>query len=271
MRKEKRYSLYECLDCGIWFSPFSDSLEVDNSTYINILNPDSQLRISECMTLEAITRSQPAKVLEIGAGFGVLARTVQAGCFEVEYSILEDCQPLQETLKSYGFKVYPKPSELPENYFDILVAHHVLEHFSDPRQFFGILNQCGKSVHRVCLAFPNRDNFLTRRGFYPDLNLPDHRFYYSLNEVEQIAAQYGYCVKEKRTIQKGRLLLDLRSAHYNRFRDNLDLFKSTIGELEAELAKLDGNRNLIHKIESDIEALCLGTEAYLVLERNCMM
>ena len=260
--------MHECLDCGIWYSPASDEQSVDNSTYINILSEDSYLRVSEKRTLDFMAKDGIHKVLEIGAGFGILARQAKVNYPDIQYNILEDCKPLQEKLRGYGFHVFQNPADVPAEFFDLIVAHHVLEHFSDPSQFFKILHQSGDIGHRVCLAFPNRDNYLTRRGFYPDLNLPDHRFYYSISEVQKLASQYDYTVIQKDTIQEGRLIWDLHSAYYNRLRGSLELFKAVFPGLETELAEFKNDRATVEKIEKEIEELGLGTEAYLVLEKT---
>lgn len=98
--------------------------------------------------------------------------------------------------------------------------------------------------------------------------LPDHRYYYSINEVQKIFEAQGYKTMEKKTLQTGRLIPDLKGALYNQTRENLSIFRHIFPQIESDLEQLKTQTNLIQAIEKKIEQLNLGTESYLVFTKQ---
>ena len=263
-REGLRFELHSCQSCGLWFSPKEDLQHVDQLSYYASEDFQPPLRESARLCLDHLTQNTVGSILEFGPGGGTLFRHLKKISPQTLYHIVDQSSRVRDYFDSKGVQTFSSAYESKGQY-DAILAHHVIEHFQDIGNFFRQCHHAGKERHYLYLSFPNKDNFFCQRGYYPDLNLPDHRFYYSLNEVAKICESYGYEVLQARTIQIDRLKDDVRSCMYNHLRGNLNHFKTAYPDLLQKLEAMPEKAQ--RTIETAIEKQGLGTEAYLLARK----
>ena len=259
----RRFSLYECLDCSVWFSPAEDFYLVANDDYQEVfLKAERQLAAERRFEIvETIDLKSFTKIVEIGCSLGDVLKMVRDRYPNATVCGLEDSLKMSEYVRERGLQCYSSAAEVPFK-ADLIYANHVFEHFKHPDDFFRILKTLGESSFEVRITFPNKDNFFIKKGLFPDLHLPQNRFYYSLEQVKKIFIKQGFEILEARTLEKNRFADNLRQCLYNLLREDLGLFKQVIESLSNSLEiKIKGEN--IRDIEHYIEAMDLGSEGLI--------
>ena len=93
----------------------------------------------------AHARAQPARILDIGAGFGHVLHALGEQYPAAAKVALESSEGCQRHLRSLGIHVVDHPlssfSSTPEDPFDVIVLSHTLEHFLEPRAILSALRE----------------------------------------------------------------------------------------------------------------------------------
>lgn len=74
-------------------------------------------------------------LLDIGAGSGHILRCIRKEMPEVKIDCIEGDQDASKYLQLQGFRVFPKLSDLAQDYYDSIIMIEVLEHINDPITF----------------------------------------------------------------------------------------------------------------------------------------
>ncbi|MCJ8344391.1 class I SAM-dependent methyltransferase [bacterium] len=260
--KGHRYSLHECLDCGFWFSPTRDAQTIDYKSYDQNLESRDEDYIAKRYfdKLRHIEFSKYQSVIEIGCARGHFINLIKKSHPHLEVGGLELNEKMCAIARTSGIDCFQSPQEH-QGKFDLILANHVIEHFDHPFEFIDIFRQLGHKKHAVVLNFPNKDNIWTKRGLYPDLHVPFHRFYYSVKEITKLLIKEGYTILEAGSTEDGRYLENLKQSRYNHFRGDLGLFKHVASNFESWDSKLDQTN--ISKIEEELGKKDLGSEAFI--------
>jgi 2-polyprenyl-3-methyl-5-hydroxy-6-metoxy-1,4-benzoquinol methylase len=101
-------------------------------------------------------KSSP-KILEIGCGVGGFSRNFEQGC---EYWGVEPYANAAKEAESILFKVFPVDydtarSELPQNYFDLIILNDVIEHIDKTNDFIQSLKFLLKQEGLILGSIPN--------------------------------------------------------------------------------------------------------------------
>mgnify|MGYP003342891355 FL=1 len=248
----RRFSLYECLDCSIWFSPAEDFYFVTNDDYQEVfLKAERQLAAERRFEIvETIDLKRFTKIVEIGCSLGDVLKMVRDKHPNAELCGLEDSLKMSEYVRERGLQCFSSASEVPFK-ADLVYANHVFEHFKHPNDFFRILKTLGESSFEVRITFPNKDNFFIKKGLFPDLHLPQHRFYYSLDQVKKIFIKQGFEILEAKTLEKNRFADNLRQCLYNLFREDLGLYKQVTESLsDRKSTRLNSSHSSVSRMPS---------------------
>ena len=142
-------SVIECIQCGqlrTYPEPSPEALEIEysqlNEKYSTGFMEDEQRqklwgRFSNGILDEISPFSNNnGKLLDVGCQFGELLFLAKKLGYEADG--LEINQGNVDYVRSQGFKVYPtilEEANIPDNYYDVIVASQVLEHVPTPKQF----------------------------------------------------------------------------------------------------------------------------------------
>lgn len=162
-----------CSCCDMIYKDFQLISEFDESYWGKVKDPDGNVRdkakevkhkidcnIDEIKFLNK-TYPQGGKIIDIGAGLGHLLSGFQDkwDCYGVEIS--EYCQNFMT--EHYPFIKQVKTEDIPDNYFDVIYSHHVIEHMENPmvelEESYRILKQGGHMI----VVTPNIESWVARR------------------------------------------------------------------------------------------------------------
>lgn len=264
----KTYWMHLCVPCDLWFSPIKDFESVNNDQYFHQFEGIEDSRIEQArIRLDQIRKHfdlHQKSVLEIGCAYGDLLGVIKQEYSSCSVQGLEDSQKLCEHNQNNGLPCNPEISQIEVGSVDLVVANHVIEHFQTIDDFFSILNHAGRRTHEVFISLPNRKNYWVLKGLIPDLHVPFHRYYYTLNQILTQFQNRGYTVLEARTVEAGRAKANLTQAFYNQYRSDLDTFKK---EYPQRLEELENIKNW-EELERQIEAAELGSETLIYVRTS---
>lgn len=263
----KRFYQWMCEDCHIWFSPAEDFGEVCNDHYKSVFeNSDrvssTQLRFEKVMGLD-LTRFD--SILEIGCGLGDLLHQIRSNYGTLKLAGLDASQQMVDYMKASGLDASSDPTYFTEQ-FELIIGHHVVEHFEGLQKFEEIIGLLSKSGTIIQLTFPNRANWMQDCGLLPDLHLPMHRFYYQSEDLVTYFQSRNYSILDMSTNETRRLIPNLKQAVYNHLRGNLALFREVYNEIIESIDAIPLAR--VTELEKEIAMQNLGSECCLLIEVN---
>jgi len=213
LRHNIKRNVFKCKSCGL---VFLEPKELDFKDYYNkeyrklytpvigkalsskqvfdIYLPFQQKRIDEIKEI----LNKGMRVLEIGcsAGFFLYAlKNHVKECVGIEFN-KEDAKFVNEEL---GIKVYTESIEntgIPQNYFDIVIMHFVLEHLNDPIKFLKTISKYLKDSGYIYIKVPNiQDSLLSvyHVKAYSDFWFREpHIYYFSSKTLLKVVGEAGF-------------------------------------------------------------------------------
>jgi 2-polyprenyl-3-methyl-5-hydroxy-6-metoxy-1,4-benzoquinol methylase len=179
-------TLYKCKNCKFeFFYPiiygtpaFYSELEL-KTNYYESDKWDFSIALQKALEIKG-------KILEIGSGPGNFLKKCNDNgieCYGTEYN-----DNAFEKAKKAGIKMIKSVDmNLYHNYFDAVFSFHVLEHVSNPMDFFEFHIKMIKKGGKICISVPNQDGPIS----YIDpciMNMPPHHLTrWSLNSFKEAA------------------------------------------------------------------------------------
>jgi SAM-dependent methyltransferase len=147
--------------------------------------------------------SAHSKILEIGCGRGILLKALsQLGheCHGIERSRLAAAR----AQRTPGIEVYAKPLEqckLPENYFDLVIFWHVLEHLENPAETLHQVSKLLRPGGMLIIEVPNLSSLQSRvfGKHWLHLDLERHLFHFSAGGLSKLLETCGFHQASLRT------------------------------------------------------------------------
>jgi 2-polyprenyl-3-methyl-5-hydroxy-6-metoxy-1,4-benzoquinol methylase len=138
----------------------------------------------------------PGRILEIGCGRGILLKALsQLGheCQGIERSNLAATR----AQNTPGIRVYTTPLEqcqLPENYFDLVIFWHVLEHLENPADTLSRVSQLLRPGGWLIIEVPNLSSLQSELfgKHWLHLDLERHLFHFSSSGLNKLLETYGF-------------------------------------------------------------------------------
>ena len=219
-----RFELYKCRDCGLVFvhpqpsdaelvkyypknyysySPAAPNAGLKNKIIRYIKDPFRIFYIALYVKIFHFDRGLHAvsggRILDVGCGSGdFLVKFRQRGmnCFGVETD-----SAAVEKAKARGLKVSLgalESAEFEDDYFDIIVVHHVLEHTRDPRATLGEIKRILKPSGTLVVAVPNTESlcFWIFRSYWSQLDVPRHLYSFSKSTLSSYLRAVGFKIKK---------------------------------------------------------------------------
>ena len=196
--------IVECKNCSlksVYPIPDEKELEEYNKNYFLNAHNDLKLKTLEETYFNCIAKCRVNflkksikkkldfnNVLEIGPGKGHFYENLKKNFKNINYSVLETDLGSQKILKEKNIKVYSKYEDLSENYFDLIIFSHVLEHVSNPNFFLKKIYKFLKKNGIIFLEIPCLDYI------YKDLIEP-HIFFYDKNSLSSLLSKNNFDIQ----------------------------------------------------------------------------
>lgn len=170
-----------------------------NSTgYSNYSILDKDLKLEAEKKLKIIKQFiKNGRLLDIGCGYGHFLMSARNDGYKVEgFDISKDAI---NKLISHGIKgkVGKSINSLPNEYFDIITAWDVVEHFTDPKTSFQAISKLQRANSYLFITTPNINNWNAKifgKYWYGYKRIPEHLFFYSEKHIKVFLEKSGYNV-----------------------------------------------------------------------------
>jgi 2-polyprenyl-3-methyl-5-hydroxy-6-metoxy-1,4-benzoquinol methylase len=197
----KSYDLVECLECKTWFTkPEPDSGELSRHYASNyafnvhlLVNREKLTRARGLIRATKIFEAH-TKVLEIGTGGGELASEMAKQTKLVHGCELDSASTQRANLypgvdiECLDVEEYCKG--LNQEYYDVAVFSHTLEHFLNPLSVLEKIKPSLTKSAKICIVMPNRNAspriFKKKWGYW---QVPIHVTHHSLESVTNLCKE----------------------------------------------------------------------------------
>ena len=174
--------------------------------------------------VQQATGLQKGSLLDIGAGTGAFAHTMQQAGWQV--TALEP----DETARKNAEKNYKLQLQLPEqlyslqpNSFHAITLWHVLEHVHDLHRYLQTFQQILKGNGTLMIAVPNYTSF--DAGYYKEYwaayDVPRHLYHFSPESMQQLLQQYGFRIRRMKPMPFDSFYVSMLSEQYKNGKNNL--------------------------------------------------
>lgn len=181
------------------------------------------------------------RVLDIGAGYGVLEETLRAAYPYAELFAVEPDPKAQSSLHRMGVRTASDLTAFKGQTFDLLILSHVLEHMNRPVSYLQSLQAFCHETSVLFIEVPHEDHLFK-------VNLEPHALFFAPASLSRILSQAGCGIAALATCgahrgnQKNRnRLIDLRQRIVARipFREPLKRLKRRFLEPKRPILKGD--------------------------------
>lgn len=172
------------------------------------------------------------KILDIGCGAGdtlLLLKKLGWHTYGVDMDAHAIANAKKNGLKNVNLGTYKHLRTYPDNYFDAIRLHHVIEHIDNPGLCLELIRKKLKKNGELVIGTPNADSIVAVlfKSYWYNLDIPRHLFLFSPKTLASFAVKKGYSVEKVEYCQAGGI----------------------IGSIEYFLDSIFQTRlNLIHKI-----------------------
>ena len=147
-------------------------------------------------------RKLPANFLDVGCATGAKAQTFIDDFPKWKFFGVEpDAQAAKIAATVPGLTVshgFLKGTHYPDNFFDVVLFHHVLEHTLDPRGDIEENHRILKPGGRLIVVVPNYASFAAKffGKYWRHLDIPRHLFHFRKQDLKNLLDDVGFDIKE---------------------------------------------------------------------------
>lgn len=150
------------------------------------------------------TKNQKGKLLDIGAGTGAFAYTMQQNGWQIT-ALEPDEVATEVALTKYKLVLQPLENfySLPKHQYNAITLWHVLEHVHDLQGYFKKFSELLATNGKLFIAVPNYTSFDAEwfKEFWAAYDVPRHLYHFSPKSMQQLADLHGFTiVKQKRML-----------------------------------------------------------------------
>jgi len=140
-------------------------------------------------------------VLDVGCATGALLESLRARGWRVTGVEISAGAGYAQEKRNLDIKTVPlEECNFPSNYFDVVLASHLIEHLNDPCSFLTEVRRILKSTGRVFITTPNISGFQARLyGGRWRSAIFDHLYLFSIRTLTKLLRSTGFKVKKIRT------------------------------------------------------------------------
>jgi SAM-dependent methyltransferase len=145
-------------------------MAVQEAKAIRLGHPSYVWRSGQDRRLELIRQHvalENRRILDVGCGLGMYVRQMRRFSSEV-YGVDVDPEKVAAASRTLP-NIFTAPAEalpFPDDYFDVILLHEVIEHVEDDRQTIREAYRCVRPGGHIVIYAPNRLYFFETHGFY---------------------------------------------------------------------------------------------------------
>ena len=171
-----------------------------------------------------ITKKSAGKLLDVGAGTGAFAHTMQQAGWQVT-GLEPDELARVNAFNNYGLTLdtLERLPSLPAAAFDAITLWHVLEHVHD---LHGYLRNFYKLLHKdgvLIIAVPNYQSYDAEvyQNCWAAYDVPRHLYHFSAKSMENLLQSHGFTTEELKPMWFDSFYVSMLSEKYMRNHGNL--------------------------------------------------
>ncbi len=188
---------------------FYDRYHLKNQAYSKIIarNNFTYWYILQTLHQPLLKQLKNYSVLDVGCGVGTLALYLAQHCqsvlgIDISERAIGIANQAKKSTASNNLQFKQAMLKKFANTFNLILCTEVIEHVPNPQQFVKLLVTNLQPKGWLLLTTPNRDNWLTRIGYYKKFDQAvGHLRRYSVSEITQLLTAHGLQVKQVRTVE----------------------------------------------------------------------
>ncbi len=231
---KEKFQVWQCAECMLRFTQDVPSKKnigayYQSAEYISHSNTSKGLinklyhavrsftLQSKRKLIEKYTGSQNGNLLDIGAGTGAFALTMQKANWNVT-ALEPDATARTNAKKDFGIELQPSENlfTLNKNSFDVITLWHVLEHVHDLHNYIQTFFSLLKDDGMLLIAVPNYTSYDANEyaEFWAAYDVPRHLYHFSPQSMKTLLQQHNFKLKKVKPMWFDSYYVSLLSEQY---------------------------------------------------------
>jgi 2-polyprenyl-3-methyl-5-hydroxy-6-metoxy-1,4-benzoquinol methylase len=236
----KSFEVWQCANCTFRFTqqvPDAAHIGVYYQSENYISHSDTQKGLvntlyhrvrkftlkTKAALVKKVTGLAQGNLLDVGAGTGAFAHTMQQGGWHLT-ALEPDDTARQNALSNYKIQLDEpvKLFSLPGSQFDAITMWHVLEHVHDLAGYLERFKIILKPDGRLIVAVPNHTSHdaAVYQQFWAAYDVPRHLYHFSPESMKQLLSKHGFVVEKMKPMWFDSFYVSMLSEKYKNGRSN---------------------------------------------------
>ncbi len=188
--------------------------------------------------MQEVTRKETGNLLDVGAGTGAFANTMQQAGWKVT-ALEPDDIARENASNKYGLQLQSPENlfTLEASQFDAITMWHVLEHVHDLHAYLTQFEVILKPGGRLIIAVPNYTSYDAKayKAFWAAYDVPRHLYHFSPKSMELLGNRKGFTLIDTKPMWFDSFYVSMLSEQYKNGSGNLigALWNGMISNLKA--------------------------------------
>lgn len=208
------FTVVKCKKCGLIYSNPRPKQSIISSYYpdeywdIDNQNGTIETRLKifahrfiNKISFKMTIPSKPGgKILDIGCGDGKELLKLQEDGWQT-YGVEISDLAAEYVRENYGLNVFTgivEDAGFGDEFFDVIILSHVVEHLSDPKTTLAEINRILKKDGILVISAPNANSFEAKHfeKYWIGWDLPRHFYHFTPNTITSLLGKLGFVVME---------------------------------------------------------------------------
>lgn len=234
------FEIWECSNCTFRFtqnvpdeaniSPYYQSAEYvsHSDTKKGLINRAYHIvrkytLQSKKTLVQKVTRLQSGNLLDVGAGTGAFANTMQQAGWKI-IGLEPDPIARANALLNYHLKLNELNNlhQFESSTFDAITMWHVLEHVHDLHKYLETYERILKPGGRLVIAVPNYTSYdaAVYKNYWAAYDVPRHLYHFSPASMQVLLAQKGFLLEAVKPMWFDSFYVSILSEKYRNGKEN---------------------------------------------------
>ncbi|NNV53837.1 class I SAM-dependent methyltransferase [Limnovirga soli] len=173
--------------------------------------------------VKEVSRRQNGVLLDVGAGTGAFAATMQQANWQVT-GLEPDAIARENAMRNHGLPLESLSQlfSFPAQSFDVITMWHVLEHVHDLHPYIKTFQKILKQQGVLIIAVPNYTSYdaTLYNRYWAAYDVPRHLYHFSPQSMQQLMAQHGFIVDAYRPMWFDSFYVAMLSEQYKNGHNN---------------------------------------------------
>jgi 2-polyprenyl-3-methyl-5-hydroxy-6-metoxy-1,4-benzoquinol methylase len=162
---------------------------------------DSGFKKIEKKLFSHVDSKEPPRILDIGCATGALLSWLEKRGWRVTGVEISDCAGYAKNKRNLDiYSLTLEEIKFENEFFNIILASHLIEHLNDPRSFLVEVNRILKKNGRLFITTPNINGFQARiTGSRWRSAIFDHLYLFSIQTIKKMLNASGFAIESRHT------------------------------------------------------------------------